>query len=176
MCRFWLGYCWVHRYGRHWCLVVVCFSRWSGECCLSFASVVFDARSNVHDLLSAHLYRGSERTADSAYALRVECNADHSCGGEVVTTLAAFLMSIIGPLVIQALIALGVGVFTITGIDLAVNQAVSWLTTGVGGIPANIANVMAMAGVFQGMSYVVGAVTTRMVMAGASSIKKWFIQ
>ena len=91
-------------------------------------------------------------------------------------TLATFLMSIIGPLVIQGLIALGVGVLTVTGVDLAVNQAVSWLTTAVGGLPADMANVLAMAGFFQGASYLVGAFTARVAMAGASAIKKFFIQ
>jgi len=91
-------------------------------------------------------------------------------------TLAAFLMSVIGPLVIQGLIAIGVGVLTVTGVDVAVNQAVSWLTTAVGGMPANMVNVLAMGGVFQGMSYIVGAFTARVAMAGASSIKRFFVQ
>jgi len=93
-----------------------------------------------------------------------------------MVTLASFLMSVIGPLVIQALIALGVGVLTVTGVDLAVNQAVSWLTTAVGGLPSDMANVMAMGGLFQGLSYIVGAFTARVAMAGASSIKRFFIQ
>jgi len=90
--------------------------------------------------------------------------------------LATFFVSIIGPVVIQALIALGVGVLTVTGVDLAVNQAVSWLTTAVGGLPSDMANVMAMGGLFQGLSYIVGAFTARVAMAGASSIKRFFIQ
>lgn len=90
--------------------------------------------------------------------------------------LATWLMSLVGPLLLQALIGLGVGVLTITGIDLAVNQAVAWINTGVGGLGSDLANVLALGGVFQGMSYVVGAFTARVAMAGASSIKKFFIQ
>jgi Protein of unknown function (DUF2523) len=91
-------------------------------------------------------------------------------------TLAAWLMSLIGPLVIQGLIALGVGVLTVTGIDLAVNQALAWVTSAVGGMSADMVNVLALAGVFQGMSYVGGAITARVAMAGASSVKRFFIK
>jgi len=86
------------------------------------------------------------------------------------------LLSLAQPFIVQALIALGVGVLTVTGIDLAVNQAISWLTTAVGGLPSNLANVLALGGVFQGMSYVAGAFTARVAMAGASSIKKFFLK
>lgn len=91
-------------------------------------------------------------------------------------TLATWLLSLAGPLLVQALIGIGVGVLTVTGIDLAVNQAISWLNTGVAGLGADMANVLALGGVFQGMSYVVGAVVARVAMAGASSIKKFFFQ
>jgi len=91
-------------------------------------------------------------------------------------TLAAWLLSLVGPLLIQALIAIGVGVLTVTGVDIAVNQAIAWITSAVGGIPSDLANVLALGGVFQGMSYVVGAFVARVTMAGASSIKKWFIK
>ena len=91
-------------------------------------------------------------------------------------SIAVWLMSLIGPLVIQALIAVGIGVLTVTGIDIAVNQAIAWINTGVGGIGADLANVLALGGVFQGMSYVLGAFTARVAMAGASTIKKFFIQ
>lgn len=91
-------------------------------------------------------------------------------------SLAVWLLALVQPLIVQALIALGIGVLTVTGIDLAMNQALSWLTSAVGGLPANVANVLAMAGVFTGMSYILGAFAARVSMAGVSSIKKFFIQ
>ncbi|MFM0649785.1 DUF2523 family protein [Paraburkholderia bryophila] len=91
-------------------------------------------------------------------------------------TLAAWLMSLAGPLIVQALIALGVGVLTVTGIDLAVNTALGWVSTNVGGMPNDLLSVLALGGVFQAMSYVGGAITARVAMAGASSIKRWFIK
>jgi hypothetical protein len=89
---------------------------------------------------------------------------------------ATMLLSLAQPFIVQALIALGVGVLTVTGIDLAVNQAMSWLTTAVGGLPSDLANVLALGGIFQGLSYVAGAFTARVAMAGASSVKKFFLK
>ncbi|MEQ5843002.1 DUF2523 domain-containing protein [Paraburkholderia acidicola] len=93
-----------------------------------------------------------------------------------MTGLAAWLMSLAGPLFIQALVALGVGVLTVVGVDAAFSQLVSWITTGVSGIPADMANVLAMGGVFQGVSYILGAVSARVAMVGFSAAKRFFIK
>ncbi|HDR9165442.1 TPA: DUF2523 domain-containing protein [Burkholderia vietnamiensis] len=91
-------------------------------------------------------------------------------------TWATWLLGLVQPLIVQALIALGVGVLTVGGIDLAVNQAMSWLTSSVGGLPSEMANVLAMGGVFQGMGYIGGGITARVSMAAVSSAKKFFIK
>lgn len=91
-------------------------------------------------------------------------------------TWAAWLVSLAGPLLLQALVALGVGVLTVTGIDLAINQALLWVTTSVGGLPSDILNICAMGGVFQGMGYIGGAISARVAMAGASSFKRFFLK
>jgi hypothetical protein len=92
-------------------------------------------------------------------------------------TWATWLLSLVQPLIVQALIALGVGILTVSGIDLAVNQAMSWCTTAVGGIPSDMLNVLAMGGFFQGMSYIGGAISARIAMAGvAGAAKKFFIR
>lgn len=91
-------------------------------------------------------------------------------------TWATWLLALVQPLIVQALIALGVGVLTVAGIDLAVNQAMQWLTTAVGGIGADLANVLAMGGLFQGIGYIGGGISARIALAGASSLKKFFIK
>lgn len=91
-------------------------------------------------------------------------------------TWAAWLLSLAGPLVVQVLVALGVGVVTVSGVDLAVNQAMAWCTSAVGGIPADLLNVLAIGGFFQGMSYIGGAFAARIAMAGvAGAFKKFFL-
>ncbi|KWN04624.1 cobalt ABC transporter permease [Burkholderia territorii] len=91
-------------------------------------------------------------------------------------TWATWLLSLVQPLIVQGLIALGVGVLTVGGIDLAVNQAMSWLTSSVGGLSADLANLLAMGGIFQGIGYIGGGISARVAMAGASSMKKFFIK
>lgn len=91
-------------------------------------------------------------------------------------TWATLLVSLAGPLVLQALIALGVGVVTVTGIDLAVDQAMNWCSTAAGALPNDLLNILAMAGVFQGMSYIGGAFAARITMAGFGTFKRFFLQ
>jgi hypothetical protein len=91
-------------------------------------------------------------------------------------TWATWLLALVQPLIVNALIALGVGVLTVGGIDLAVNQAMSWLQSSVGGLPVDLANLLAMGGIFQGFGYIGGAISARVAMAGASSMKKFFIK
>jgi hypothetical protein len=90
---------------------------------------------------------------------------------------ATWLVSLAGPLLLQALVALGVGVVTVSGIDLAVNTAMSWVSTAVGGLGSDLLNLLALGGVFQGMSYVGGAFAARIAMAGvAGAFKRFFLQ
>ncbi|WP_404995906.1 DUF2523 domain-containing protein [Burkholderia cepacia] len=81
------------------------------------------------------------------------------------------MLSLVGPIAVKALVALGVGVVTVTGIDLALNQAMQWLTSSVGGLPADLANLLALGGIFQGIGYIGGALSARVAMAGVSSFK-----
>lgn len=89
--------------------------------------------------------------------------------------LFVWLVSLAGPWLIQGLIALGVGVLTVTGVDIAVNQVLSWVTQSVGGLSADMVNVLGLGGVFDGMSFIAGAFTARVAMAAAGSLKRFFI-
>lgn len=91
-------------------------------------------------------------------------------------TWAAWFVSVAAPFVIQALIGLGVGVMTVTGVDLAINQAMAWCTNAVGGLPSAVVNVLALAGFWQGVGYIGGAFAARVAMAGASSMKRFFLK
>ncbi|MGY6239007.1 DUF2523 family protein (plasmid) [Burkholderia ambifaria] len=91
-------------------------------------------------------------------------------------SIALWLMSMVGPMLIQALVALGVGVLTVVGFDVAFNQALSWIRDGVGGLPSDMANVLALGGVFQGLSYIVGAFSARVAMMGFGAVKRFFLK
>ncbi|MCA8094473.1 MULTISPECIES: DUF2523 family protein [Burkholderia cepacia complex] len=89
---------------------------------------------------------------------------------------ASFLLSAIGPLVVRGLLAIGVGVVTVQGVDLALSQLMSWITSAVGGIPADLVQVLAIGGVFQGLGYVCGAFAARVTLAGVSAAKRFFLR
>ncbi|GAB7524057.1 DUF2523 family protein [Paraburkholderia sp. 2C] len=91
-------------------------------------------------------------------------------------TWATWFVSVAAPFVIQALIGIGVGVMTVTGVDLAVNQAMQWVTTAVGGLSSDVVNIVAIGGFWTGFGYIGGAFAARVAMAGASSMKKFFIR
>lgn len=74
---------------------------------------------------------------------------------------ATLLVSLVGPIVTRVLVALGIGFLTVTGIDLALNQVIQWLTASVGGLAADIANVLALGGVGDGIAYVLGGLSAR---------------
>lgn len=91
-------------------------------------------------------------------------------------TWAAWLVSVAGPFIVQGLLALGVGVVTVSGLDVALNTAMSWCTTAVGGLPSTVVNVLAIAGFWQGFSYICGAFATRLAMTFGGTFKKFFLQ
>ncbi|MBF3781027.1 DUF2523 domain-containing protein [Burkholderia pseudomallei] len=74
---------------------------------------------------------------------------------------ATLLVSLVGPIVTRVLVALGIGFVTVAGIDAAMNQVVAWMTSSAGGIPADIANVLALGGVGDGIAYVLGGLSAR---------------
>lgn len=89
---------------------------------------------------------------------------------------ATWLLSLVQPLIAQALLALGVGVVTVAGISLVVDKLMSWVVGAVGGLPADLMNLLAMGGVFQGMGYIGGAISARVAMAGAANFKRFFVK
>ncbi|AOJ08414.1 DUF2523 domain-containing protein [Burkholderia mayonis] len=74
---------------------------------------------------------------------------------------ASLLVSLVGPIVTRVLVALGIGFVTVTGIDLVFAQVVQWMTASVGGLSSDIANVLALGGVGDGIAYVLGGLSAR---------------
>ncbi|MGF7186982.1 putative membrane protein [Robbsia andropogonis] len=91
-------------------------------------------------------------------------------------TWAAWLLSAAGPALINALIGLGVGVMTITGIDLAVDQLLDWMRSASSGMASDMVNILGLGGIFDGLSYIAGALTARVAMAGISAFKRFYLK
>jgi len=74
-----------------------------------------------------------------------------------------WLVALAGPVVRQALVSIGVGTITFVGLQSAVTSALNGAKSAVGGMPADIASIVAMAGIFTALSILAGG-----VMAGVS--------
>lgn len=79
------------------------------------------------------------------------------------------LVNIAGTLAGQALIALGIGVATYTGMD----ASIQWLKTGfisaVGGLPAEIVGMLALMKVGSCVSMVISAILIKLTLSGLTS-------
>lgn len=83
--------------------------------------------------------------------------------------LAQFLMSMVGPLLIQGLLSLGIGYLTVKGVDLGVSALSNLIYARVGGLPSDMAAIMGRMGFGQALGYVLGA--TAFVMSYLTASK-----
>ena len=67
-------------------------------------------------------------------------------------------------LLFQALVSLGIGTLTFVGLQTAVTSALNGAKSAVGGMPSDIAAIVAMAGIFTALSILAGGVTAGVSM------------
>ncbi|MDO3383853.1 DUF2523 domain-containing protein [Gilvimarinus algae] len=65
----------------------------------------------------------------------------------IFSPIAVFLATITGPLVARVMLALGVGVISYTGIDVALTELFDRINTSWSGIPANVIAICGLAGI-----------------------------
>lgn len=86
-------------------------------------------------------------------------------------TVAVWLAALLPSLVARVLAALGMGVVTVTGFNLAWDGVRNLIITNFQGIPADAAALIGLAGVGTGLGIIFGAITARVtfaaLMAGA---------
>lgn len=92
-----------------------------------------------------------------------------------MTTLAAFLMSMAGPLVLRVLTMLGIGVFTFTGVTAAVQGLIDMATSNWGSLPSDILALASIAGIPQALGIITGAFVARTGMWVAVSATRWIV-
>jgi len=76
-----------------------------------------------------------------------------------MASLAAWLMAVIAPIGKQLLVALGFGIVTYTGVDVAFNAMVASLSSQVSSIPPNVLVYAKISGVFEAMGLVLAAIS-----------------
>ncbi|OZA55091.1 MAG: hypothetical protein B7X79_16120 [Acidovorax sp. 17-64-282] len=86
----------------------------------------------------------------------------------VAVWLAALLPSLVG----RVLAALGLGVVTVTGFNIAWDSLKSLILTNFGGMSADIMGLANLAGVGEGLGIILGAITARVTFTALMSAKK----
>ena len=81
-----------------------------------------------------------------------------------MSTWGGFLALAIGPLAKRALSALGVGVVTFTGVNLAVSGLLEGARDSWAGMPADVAAYLAFGGFNTALSIICGGITARVTM------------
>jgi len=87
-------------------------------------------------------------------------------------TWGAFLAAMAGPLAKQVLMALGFGVVTFIGVDLALDSLLSVARAAwSGSLSADVAAYVAMAGINTGLSIIAGAMVGRVTMLATKHLR-----
>lgn len=90
-----------------------------------------------------------------------------------MTTLAALLMGLVGPMVLRALTTLGLGLMTFTGVAVALQGLIDQAVSNYASIPSDILGLAGLAGVPQAVGIICGAMVARVGLWVASSATKW---
>lgn len=85
-------------------------------------------------------------------------------------SIAGFLQLMVGPLARRGAAALGFGLVTFVGLDLAVAGLISQAREAYNGLPADLLGYLGHAGVGHAASIVCGAITARVVLAATKSM------
>lgn len=87
--------------------------------------------------------------------------------------IAAFLASMVGPLVLRALVALGIGTVTFTGVTVALQGLIDMAMQNWASLPSDVLGLASIAGIPQALGIVAGAFTARAGMWVAVSATRW---
>lgn len=90
-----------------------------------------------------------------------------------MATLFSFLATAIGPLVIKALLAIGIGTITFTGVTVALQGLIDIAVNNWAGVPAAVLQLASLAGIPQSIGIVCGAMVARTSMWVAVSATRW---
>ena len=90
-----------------------------------------------------------------------------------MTSLAQFLISIVGPLAIKILLTLGIGTLTFTGVSESLQGVISSVQSNYNNMPAAVVGLAGLAGVPEGIGLILGAMATRVSVWVASKATQW---
>lgn len=91
-------------------------------------------------------------------------------------TLWGFLVAAVGPLAIKILVALGISVLTVTGVDAVAAELVGYVQGSWGTMPASMAGLVGLSGLPTAVGMVLGAFNARLALWMATSATKWVVK
>lgn len=78
--------------------------------------------------------------------------------------IAAWLMSIAGPIITRVLIQLGVGIVSYAAVSTAVATLINQAKSSYLGMPADVLSILAMSGANDAMGIIVAAISARLAL------------
>ena len=87
--------------------------------------------------------------------------------------LAAWLLTLIGPLVVRALIVLGISTVTYTGVTASLDGLIGMAQNSWVGLPQDLLQLASIAGVTDFLGIITGAMSTRVTLWVASMSTRW---
>ena len=90
-------------------------------------------------------------------------------------TLATLLMGLAGPLVLRALVVLGIGTMTFTGVTVALQGLIDMATNNWSSLPSDLLGLASIAGIPQCLGIIAGAYVARVGMWVAVSATRWVV-
>lgn len=87
-------------------------------------------------------------------------------------TLAAFVLSLITPVIGRILVALGFSVVSFVGFDAMFAQVAQQASSAYGSLPGDVAGLASLAGLPEGLGILFGALATRVALISATTLAK----
>ena len=89
--------------------------------------------------------------------------------------VGGFIASIAGPVAVRVLLALGVGVATFTGLDVAVTYLKDTIVTGASGLAPVLVQFAGILRFDVAVNLIFGAITARLTLQGLSGVINKFV-
>ncbi len=75
-------------------------------------------------------------------------------------TWAAWILALVAPIAKKVMVSLGIGILTVTGFDMAINQLTSMINQSIGGSTADILGIATMMGIPDAIGIILGGITS----------------
>lgn len=90
--------------------------------------------------------------------------------------IASWLMTIIGPLALKVLAALGIGTLTFTGVNAGLAALITQAQNNWSGLAPDVLALASIAGIPEGIGLICGAMTARVGLWVTAAATRWIVK